>query len=85
MLKFIGKCVYFMMVVNSKIQLFSLLSIYSCSSCVPFMTAMYVNDVQEGTTSSIGDPVIEKETVSTALIDAKNILGPVSLCEIKYT
>ncbi|XP_046846602.1 uncharacterized oxidoreductase YjmC-like isoform X1 [Xenia sp. Carnegie-2017] len=40
--------------------------------------AMYVHDVQEGTTSSIGHPVIEKETVSTALIDAKNILGPVS-------
>lgn len=39
---------------------------------------MYVRDVKEGTTLPDGETTIEKETVSTALVNANNILGPVS-------
>ena len=39
---------------------------------------MYVRDVREGTTLPDGQPTIDKETVSTALVNANNILGPVS-------
>lgn len=39
---------------------------------------MYVRDVKAGTTLPDGQPVIDKETVSTALVNANNILGPVS-------
>ncbi|CAB4006593.1 uncharacterized oxidoreductase -like isoform X1, partial [Paramuricea clavata] len=39
---------------------------------------MYVRDVKEGTTLPDGQPIIDKETVSTALVNANNILGPVS-------
>ena len=39
---------------------------------------MYVRDVKSETTLPDGEPVIDKETVSTALVNANNILGPVS-------
>ena len=39
---------------------------------------MYVRDVKAGTTLPDGEPVIDNETVSTALVNANNILGPVS-------
>jgi LDH2 family malate/lactate/ureidoglycolate dehydrogenase len=39
---------------------------------------MYVRDVKQGTTLPDGQPIIDKETVSTALVNANNILGPVS-------
>lgn len=38
---------------------------------------MYVRDVKAGTTNSKEEPSIIKETVSTALVDGKNLLGPV--------
>ncbi|KAF2357372.1 Malate/L-lactate dehydrogenase-like [Trinorchestia longiramus] len=38
---------------------------------------MYVNDVQTHICNGNADPVIEKETVSTALVDGKNGLGTV--------
>ena len=37
----------------------------------------YVRDVKAGTTNSKEEPSIIKETVSTALVDGKNLLGPV--------
>ncbi|XP_028390797.1 uncharacterized protein LOC114515694 [Dendronephthya gigantea] len=39
---------------------------------------MYVRDIKSGTTLADGQPAIDKETVSTALVNANNILGPVS-------
>lgn len=39
---------------------------------------MYVGDVLNGTTYKTGTPVILKERPGTALVDAKNVLGPVS-------
>ncbi len=44
-----------------------------------FLLGMYVGDILDGTTSKDGSPVIVKETVATALVDAKNVLGPVYL------
>ncbi|TGZ73286.1 hypothetical protein CRM22_001608 [Opisthorchis felineus] len=38
---------------------------------------MYVMDVEKGVCSKEGEPVIEKETVSTALVNGRNLLGPV--------
>ena len=39
---------------------------------------MYVGDILEGTTQKTGSPEILKEKPGTALVDAKNVLGPVS-------
>lgn len=38
---------------------------------------MYVKDIQSGICAKDGEPVIEKESVATALVDGKNLLGPV--------
>ncbi|XP_056137622.1 (2R)-3-sulfolactate dehydrogenase (NADP(+))-like [Lampris incognitus] len=38
---------------------------------------MYVKDIQMGICAKDGEPVVEKETVATALVDGKNLLGPV--------
>ena len=40
---------------------------------------MYVDDISEGTAEKTGTPIIVKEKVGTALVDAKNVLGPVSV------
>ena len=41
-------------------------------------SGMYVGDILDGTTSKDATPEIVKETVATALVDANNVLGPVS-------
>ncbi|MGH0127604.1 UNVERIFIED_CONTAM: hypothetical protein FKN15_057680, partial [Acipenser sinensis] len=38
---------------------------------------MYVKDIQTGICSKDGEPVIEKESVATALVNGENVLGPV--------
>ena len=38
---------------------------------------MYVKDVKSNTCDGKAFPIIEKESVSTALVDGKNGLGPV--------
>ncbi|XP_015193811.1 uncharacterized oxidoreductase YjmC-like [Lepisosteus oculatus] len=38
---------------------------------------MYVKEIQTGICSKDGEPIIEKETVATALVDGCNLLGPV--------
>ncbi|CAL8359118.1 unnamed protein product [Lota lota] len=38
---------------------------------------MYVKDVESGICSKEGEPVVEKETAATALVDGRNLLGPV--------
>merc|ERR1739838_511977 len=38
---------------------------------------MYVKDIKSGICAKDGEPVIEKETVATALVDGRNLLGPV--------
>ncbi|XP_019912127.1 uncharacterized oxidoreductase YjmC isoform X2 [Esox lucius] len=38
---------------------------------------MYVKDIQHGVCAKDGEPAVEKETVATALVDGKNLLGPV--------
>lgn len=42
-----------------------------------FVQEMYVQDIQKGVCSTDLEPIIVKETVSTALVDGKNVLGPV--------
>lgn len=38
---------------------------------------MYITDIQKGVCERSGEPVVAKETVATALVDGKNLLGPV--------
>ncbi|XP_058501351.1 uncharacterized oxidoreductase YjmC-like [Solea solea] len=38
---------------------------------------MYVKDIQMGICAKDGEPEVEKESVATALVDGKNLLGPV--------
>ncbi|KAM4573674.1 putative oxidoreductase YjmC [Odontesthes bonariensis] len=38
---------------------------------------MYVKDIQTGICAVDGEPVVEKESAATALVDGKNLLGPV--------
>uniref|UniRef100_UPI0037E730D6 uncharacterized oxidoreductase YjmC-like n=1 Tax=Semicossyphus pulcher TaxID=241346 RepID=UPI0037E730D6 len=38
---------------------------------------MYVKDIQTGICAKDGEPVLEKESAATALVDGKNLLGPV--------
>ena len=38
---------------------------------------MYVKDVQTGVCAVDGEPAVEKESVATALVNGKNLLGPV--------
>lgn len=38
---------------------------------------MYVKDIESGICAKDGEPVIQKESVATALVDGKNLLGPV--------
>lgn len=38
---------------------------------------MYVKDIQSGICAKNGEPVVEKESAATALVDGKNLLGPV--------
>ena len=38
---------------------------------------MYVKDLQTGIVQVEGDPQIEKETAATAMVDGKNLMGPV--------
>ncbi|XP_046890192.1 uncharacterized oxidoreductase YjmC-like isoform X2 [Hypomesus transpacificus] len=38
---------------------------------------VYVKDVQTGICAKEGEPVVEKETVATALVNGSNLLGPV--------
>lgn len=38
---------------------------------------MYVKDIESGICAKDGEPVVEKESAATALVDGKNLLGPV--------
>ncbi|XP_053741972.1 uncharacterized oxidoreductase YjmC-like [Synchiropus splendidus] len=38
---------------------------------------MYVKDIKSGICAKDGEPVVVKESVATALVDGKNLLGPV--------
>ncbi|XP_067358244.1 uncharacterized oxidoreductase YjmC-like isoform X1 [Channa argus] len=38
---------------------------------------MYVKDIQTGICEKYGEPLVEKESAATALVDGKNLLGPV--------
>lgn len=38
---------------------------------------MYVKDIKSGICAKDGEPVVEKESAATALVDGKNLLGPV--------
>lgn len=38
---------------------------------------MYVKDIESGICAKDGEPVVEKESPATALIDGRNLLGPV--------
>lgn len=38
---------------------------------------MYLRDVQTGVCAVDGEPVVDKENASTALVDGNNLLGPV--------
>lgn len=38
---------------------------------------MYVKDIQSGICAKDGEPVVEKDSPATALVDGKNLLGPV--------
>lgn len=38
---------------------------------------MYVKDIQTGICAKDGEPVIDKESPATALVNGKNLLGPV--------
>lgn len=48
-----------------------------CSLALYFLTDMYVKDIQSGICAKDGEPVVEKESAATALVDGKNLLGPV--------
>ena len=48
-----------------------------CSLSLYFRTDMYVKDIQTGICAKDGEPVVEKESAATALVDGKNLLGPV--------
>lgn len=53
---------------------------YGCHLFSPspyFSTDMYVKDIKTGICAKDGEPVVEKESVATALVDGKNLLGPV--------
>lgn len=41
------------------------------------MADMYVKDIKTGICAKDGEPVVEKETAATALVDGRNLLGPV--------
>lgn len=45
--------------------------------CSVSLTDMYVKDIQSGICAKDGEPVVEKESGATALVDGKNLLGPV--------
>ena len=47
------------------------------SESVTIFLGMYVGDILEGTAQKSGTPEIVKEKPGTALVDAKNVLGPV--------
>ena len=49
---------------------------YVCASIFLF-SEMYVNDIKTGSTNSEGEPHVEKETAATAMVDGRNLLGPV--------
>ncbi len=51
--------------------------VFSCLLSLYFSTDMYVKDIQTGICAKDGEPVVEKETAATALVDGKNLLGPV--------
>ncbi|XP_041652060.1 uncharacterized oxidoreductase YjmC-like [Cheilinus undulatus] len=38
---------------------------------------MYVKDIQSGICAKDGEPMVKKESAATALVDGKNLLGPV--------
>lgn len=38
---------------------------------------MYVKDIESGICAKAGEPVVEKESAATALVDGRNLLGPV--------
>lgn len=38
---------------------------------------MYVKDIKTGICAKDGEPVVEKESAATALVDGRNLLGPV--------
>lgn len=46
------------------------LNFFSCAD-------MYVKDIQSGICAKEGTPTIDKETVATALVNGRNLLGPV--------
>lgn len=41
------------------------------------LSDMYVKDIQSGICAKEGEPVVEKESAATALVDGRNLLGPV--------
>lgn len=41
------------------------------------LSDMYVKDIESGVCAKDGEPVVEKESAATALVDGKNLLGPV--------
>lgn len=43
----------------------------------PSLSDMYVKDIQSGICAKEGEPVVEKQSAATALVDGKNLLGPV--------
>lgn len=38
---------------------------------------LYVKEIQAGICSREGEPLVEKESAATALVNGKNVLGPV--------
>lgn len=48
-----------------------------CVLATPFLTDMYVKDIQTKICEKDGEPAVVKETAATALVDGKNLLGPV--------
>lgn len=41
------------------------------------LSDMYVKDIESGICAKEGEPVVQKESAATALVDGKNLLGPV--------
>lgn len=48
-----------------------------CLRSLYILPDMYVKDIQSGICAKDGEPVVEKESAGTALVDGKNLLGPV--------
>ena len=55
----------------------NLISYDSFKHCVFVCVDMYVKDIQTGITNGDAEPITERETPATAMVDGKNVLGPV--------